>query len=63
MSERDVSPPKMPFSLKPRLVIIILAVILLIVIITGSLFVVDQTEQAVVLRFGKYLKTVGAGLQ
>ena len=63
MSERDVSPPKMPFSLKPRLVLIILAVILLIVIITGSLFVVDQTEQAVVLRFGKYLKTVGAGLQ
>jgi membrane protease subunit HflK len=63
MSERDVSPPRMPFSLKPRLIIIILAVILLIVIITGSFFVVDQTEQAVVLRFGRYLKTVGAGLQ
>ena len=63
MSERDVSPPRMPFSLKPRLIIIVLAVILLIVIVTGSFFVVDQTEQAVVLRLGKYLKTVGAGLQ
>ncbi|MEE8441603.1 MAG: FtsH protease activity modulator HflK, partial [Spirochaetia bacterium] len=30
---------------------------------TSSVFVVDQTEQAVVLRFGKYMKTVGAGLQ
>ena len=63
MSERDVSPPKMPFNLSPRLVIIILAVVVVIVIATGSFFVVDQTEQAVVLRFGKYMKTVGAGLQ
>ncbi len=63
MSERDVSPPKMPFNLSPRLVIIILAVVIVIVIATGSFFVVDQTEQAVVLRFGKYMKTVGAGLQ
>lgn len=63
MSERDVSPPTMPFSLKPRLVVIILIVVLLIALTTGSFFVVDQTEQAVVLRFGKYLKTVGAGLQ
>ena len=63
MSERDVSPPKMPFNLSPRLLIIILAVVIVIVIATGSFFVVDQTEQAVVLRFGKYMKTVGAGLQ
>ena len=63
MSERDVSPPKMPFNLSPRLVVIILAVVIVIVIATGSFFVVDQTEQAVVLRFGKYMKTVGAGLQ
>jgi len=63
MSERDVSPPKMPFNLSPRLVIIILAVVIVIVIATGSFFVVDQTEQAVVLRFGKYMKTAGAGLQ
>ncbi len=63
MSERDVSPPKLPFNLSPRLLIIILAVVIVIVIATGSFFVVDQTEQAVVLRFGKYMKTVGAGLQ
>jgi membrane protease subunit HflK len=53
----------MPFSLKPRLVIIILIVVVVIALTTGSFFVVDQTEQAVVLRFGRYLKTSGAGLQ
>jgi membrane protease subunit HflK len=63
MSERDVSPPTMPFSLKPRLVVIIIAVVIVIALVTGSFFVVDQTEQAVVLRFGRYLKTAGAGLQ
>lgn len=63
MSERDVSPPRMPFSLKPRLVVIIIIVVVIIALVTGSFFVVDQTEQAVVLRFGKYLKTAGAGLQ
>jgi membrane protease subunit HflK len=29
----------------------------------SSFFVVDQTEQAVVLRLGKYKRTVGPGLQ
>jgi membrane protease subunit HflK len=53
----------MPFNLRPRLVIIVLAVVLLIILAASSFFVVDQTEQAVVLRFGKYLKTVGPGLQ
>ena len=63
MSERDVSPPKMPFNLRPRLVAIVLAAIVVIALVASSFFVVDQTEQAVVLRFGRYLKTVGAGLQ
>ena len=63
MSERDVSPPKMPFNLRPRLVVIVLVAIVVIALIASSFFVVDQTEQAVVLRFGRYLKTVGAGLQ
>jgi modulator of FtsH protease HflK len=63
MSERDVSPPKMPFNLRPRLVVIVLLAIVLIALVASSMFVVDQTEQAVVLRFGKYLKTAGPGLQ
>ncbi|MFP4484284.1 MAG: FtsH protease activity modulator HflK [Spirochaetota bacterium] len=63
MSERDVSPPQMPFKLRPRTLVIIVIVIALIVIIMGSFFVVDQTEEAVVLRFGQYDRTVGPGLQ
>ena len=63
MSERDVSPPRMPFNLRPRLVVIVLIVIVLIALTASSFFVVDQTEQAVVLRFGRYLRTAGAGLQ
>ncbi len=63
MSERDVSPPKMPFNLRPRLVVIVIVVVLLIALAASSVFVVDQTEQAVVLRFGRYHSTVGPGLQ
>ena len=63
MSERDVSPPKLPFNLRPRLVVIVLLAIFVIALIASSLYVVDQTEQAVVLRFGKYLETSGPGLQ
>lgn len=40
--------------------------ILAIIIITGaisSVFIVDATEQAIVLRLGKYIRTVGPGLQ
>jgi membrane protease subunit HflK len=53
----------MPFKLRPRTLIIIVVVIALIVVIMGSFFVVDQTEEAVVLRFGQYNRTVGPGLQ
>ncbi|MFW5716276.1 MAG: FtsH protease activity modulator HflK [Spirochaetota bacterium] len=63
MSERDVSPPKTPFNLRPRLVVIVLVAFFVIVLAASSFFVVDQTEQAVVLRFGEYFKTVGPGLQ
>ena len=62
MSERDVTPPKLPFSLKPRTIIIIIVVVALIVVVTSSFFVVDQAEEAVVLRFGNYNRTVGPGL-
>lgn len=51
------------FNLSPKLIWTVIAVIFLVVLVSTSLFVVDQTEQAVVLRFGKYIKTVGPGLQ
>lgn len=62
MSERDVSPPRLPFNLRPRMVVIVLIVVIVIALAMGSFFVVDQTEQAVVLRFGRYLKSVDEGL-
>lgn len=51
------------FHISPKLVIGVFVAILLIVVVMTSFFVVDQTEQAVVLRFGKFYKTVGPGLQ
>jgi len=62
MSERDSS-PQLPFKLRPRILIIIIVVIALIAVVMSSFFVVDQTEEAVVLRFGQYNRTVGPGLQ
>ena len=51
------------FRFTPKLLILILVVVFVIVTLSTGFFVVDQTEQAVILRMGKYLKTVGPGLQ
>ncbi|MGE4454931.1 MAG: FtsH protease activity modulator HflK [Sphaerochaeta sp.] len=50
-------------NISPKLVIWIIVAIVLIMLVLSSFFVVDQTEQAVVLRLGKYNRTVGPGLQ
>lgn len=47
----------------PKILIIGVILILLLILLSTSFFVVDQTEQAVILRFGKYNRTVGPGLQ
>ena len=62
MAEQDITPGRGRFKAKPRLVIIILVIIFLIVLIASSLYVVDQTEQAVLLRFGKYSRISDPGL-
>ncbi|HEY9053570.1 MAG TPA: FtsH protease activity modulator HflK [Rectinemataceae bacterium] len=55
--------PKIPkISLKAPLVLLILAGIAVIVFLSTSFIVVDQTENAVITTFGKYTKTLGAGL-
>ena len=61
MSERDVS-PRLPKNLSPKAVIIVVIVILLLIVIFSSFYVVDQTEEAVLLRFGKYTRIGGPGL-
>ncbi len=61
MSDRDITPQKQ-FSLKPKLMIVVVIVIALLVLILSSFFMVDQTEQSVVLLLGKYNRIVGPGL-
>ena len=55
--------PRQQFRLSPKLIIAVIAILLLIVTVMSSFFVVDQSEQSVVLRLGKYNRTVGPGLQ
>jgi membrane protease subunit HflK len=62
MFERNVTPPKLPITLRPKMVLLISGVVVLIAIALTSFFVVDQTEEAVVLRFGKFNRVVGPGL-
>ncbi|MBG0767649.1 MAG: FtsH protease activity modulator HflK [Spirochaetaceae bacterium] len=50
-------------NISPKLVIWIIVAVVLIILVLSSFFVVDQTEQAVVLRLGEYNRTVGPGLQ
>ena len=47
----------------PFTVVLIIFAILVVVFLGTSFFVVDETEQAVITRFGKYYKTLGSGLQ
>ncbi len=62
--EKIVRPARRPrLSLSPKIIIVVLIIVLLLVAAASSFFVVDQTEQAVVLRFGRYDRTVGPGLQ
>lgn len=60
-NQRPVRPIR--FNISPKLVIWIVIAVVAILMVLGSFFVVDQTEQAVVLRFGRYHRTVGPGLQ
>ena len=55
-----VNVPKLRF--KGPVIVIALAAIAVIIFLSTSFIVVDQTENAVITTFGKYSKTLGAGL-
>ena len=57
------TPPKAAKLLSPKMIIITIVIIGVIFFLSTSFYVVDQTEEAVITRFGKYLKTTGPGLQ
>ena len=62
--EKVVRPAKRHrFSLSPKILVAVIIIVFLLAAAGSSFFVVDQTEQAVVLRLGKYNRTVGPGLQ
>jgi membrane protease subunit HflK len=57
------TPPKVGTFLKPATLGIAALGIGLVVLLGTSVYIVDQAEEAVVTRFGKYLGTKGPGLQ
>ena len=58
----NFTPPKMG-KLSPAKFGLIAAVILLLIFLGTSVFIVDQAEEAVITRLGKYYVTRGPGLQ
>ncbi|MCH3916500.1 MAG: FtsH protease activity modulator HflK [Spirochaetia bacterium] len=55
-------PTSKPLNLTPKLLLAIIVIIVVAITALTSFFVVDQTEQSVICRFGKYNRTVGSGL-
>ena len=60
MSEKDKVKKSKFF--KPATFVWLIIIVLGLVAVFSSFYIVDETEQAVVTRFGKYTDTVGAGL-
>lgn len=60
--ERNVTPSGQALPIGPRTILIAIGVVLALVLLLSSFFVVNQTEQAVVLQFGKFNRIVGPGL-
>jgi membrane protease subunit HflK len=57
------SPPKMDKLLNSKVIAMIVGGIFLVILLGTSVFIVDQTEEAVITRFGRYVRTQGPGLQ
>ena len=62
MAERDVTQTRMAGNFSPRAVGVVIGVVVLFAIIVSSVFVVDQRETAVVLRFGRFQRFADEGL-
>lgn len=50
-------------KLKPAHFLWIIGLLLAVIVLGSSFFIVDETEQTVITRFGKYYRTAGPGLQ
>jgi membrane protease subunit HflK len=49
-------------KINPKVILIVVIVIFLLIAVFSSFYTVDQKENAVILRFGKYDRTTGPGL-
>ena len=49
-------------KISPKMIILIVAGILILILLGTSIFIVDQTEEAVITRFGRFIGTRGPGL-
>ncbi|HPX25529.1 MAG TPA: FtsH protease activity modulator HflK [Treponemataceae bacterium] len=63
MSDESSFKPKRIKKITPLTIILIALGIIVLVLISTSFYVVDETEQSVITRFGRYYKTLGSGLQ
>jgi membrane protease subunit HflK len=55
--------PKMDKFFSPKMLTLGLGGLVLVILLATSMYIVDQTEEAVITRFGKYIYTKGPGLQ
>ena len=60
---KHFSPPKAGKFLSPKMVTFALAGLIVIILLATSVYIVDQTEEAVITRFGRFIGTKGPGLQ
>jgi membrane protease subunit HflK len=59
---KNVTPSKLEGLLKPATLAVVLGGIIVVVFLSTSFYIIDQTEEAVVTRFGRYHNTAGPGL-
>ena len=56
-------PPKALKLINPKTIVVAMIVIAVLIFLGTSFYIVDQAEEAVITRFGKYHSTSGPGLQ
>jgi len=56
------TPPKVSKYLNPAMLSLVTLGIVLVILLGTSIYIVDQTEEAVITRFGRYISTKGPGL-
>ncbi|HUZ17589.1 MAG TPA: FtsH protease activity modulator HflK [Spirochaetia bacterium] len=62
MPERNVTHTGSSLPLRPNVMLAVIIGIIALIVVFTTVFVVNQTEQGVVLRFGKFDRIVGPGL-